>query len=47
MKKLTMPFGYGKIGDNETATAATATFDTVTFGSDEWLTATVSEESCL
>ena len=39
-----MPFGYGKIVGDKGNTAATATFDTVTFGSDEWLTATVSED---
>lgn len=43
-KTLTMPFGYGKIVGDEGNTAATATFDTVTFGSDDWLTATVSKD---
>jgi hypothetical protein len=40
-----LPFGYGKIkGDNDTITAATATYDELTFGSDDWLTATVSTD---
>lgn len=48
---LTMPFGYGKIiGDNvdgegkKIESAASATYDTLEFGSDEWLTATVSKD---
>ena len=43
-KTLTMPFGYGKIIGDSGNTAATATFDTLTFGSDEWLTATVTKD---
>lgn len=50
-KTLTMPFGYGKIvGDNVDdegniiVSAASATYDTVTFSSDNWLTATVSKD---
>lgn len=43
-KTLTMPFGYGKIVGDNGDTAATATFDTLAFGSDDWLTATVSED---
>ena len=40
-----LPFGYGKIkGDNSTSTAATATYDELTFASDEWLTATVAKD---
>lgn len=40
-----LPFGYGKIvGDNNTSTAATATYDELTFASDEWLTATVAKD---
>ena len=40
-----LPFGYGKIkGDNSTSTAATATYDELTFASDEWLTATVEKD---
>lgn len=37
-----LPYGYGKIkGDNSTSTAATATYDELTFASDNWLTANV------
>lgn len=43
-KTITMPFGYGKISGDSGNTAATATFDEVTFTSDEWLTATVSKD---
>ena len=43
-KTLTMPFGYGKIVGDNGDTAASATFDTLTFGSDEWLTATVEKD---
>ena len=47
-KTLTMPFGYGKIeGDNNTSTSATATYDTLTFGSDEWLTATIEKDKVI
>lgn len=44
LKVLEMPFGYGKIIGDSGSTAATATFDTITFGSDDWLTATVSKD---
>jgi hypothetical protein len=44
-KTITMPFGYGKISGDIGNTAATATFDEVTFTSDEWLTATVSKDT--
>ena len=44
LKILEMPFGYGKIIGDSGSTAATATFDTITFGSDDWLTATVSKD---
>ena len=41
-----LPFGYGKIkGDNDTVTAATATYDELTFGSDEWLTAIATNDT--
>jgi hypothetical protein len=39
-----LPFGYGKIKGDSGNTAATATYDEVTFTSDEWLTATVSKD---
>lgn len=44
-KTITMPCGYGKISGDSGNTAATATFDEVTFTSDEWLTATVSKDT--
>lgn len=41
-----LPFGYGKIkGDDNTSTAATATYDELTFTSDEWLTAKVETDT--
>ena len=39
-----LPFGYGKIKGDSGDTAATATYDELTFASDEWLTATVTED---
>ena len=43
-----LPFGYGKIkGDNDTVTAATATYDELTFGSDDWLTATIEKDKVI
>ena len=39
-----LPFGYGKIRGDSGSTAATATYDELTFTSDEWLTATVSQD---
>ena len=39
-----LPFGYGKIKGDSGTTAATATYDALTFASDEWLTATVTED---
>lgn len=39
-----LPFGYGKIKGDSGNTTATATYDEVTFTSDEWLTATVSKD---
>ena len=44
-KTITMPFGYGKISGDSGNTAATATFDEVTFTSDNWLTATVTKDT--
>ena len=44
IKTITMPFGYGKITGDNGNTEASATFDTLTFGSDEWLTATVEKD---
>jgi hypothetical protein len=32
-------------GDNDTVTAATATYDELTFGSDDWLTATATKDT--
>lgn len=45
-KTLSMPFGYGIIiGDaNTTKTYASATYDTLTLDTDEWLTTTVSPD---
>lgn len=45
-KTLSMPFGYGIIvGDaNTTKTKASATYDTLTLDTDEWLTTTVSQD---
>ena len=45
-KTLSMPFGYGIIvGDaNTTKTKASATYDTLTLDTDEWLTTTVSPD---
>ena len=40
-----LPFGYGKIKGDSGNTAATATYDELTFTSDEWLTATVSKDT--
>ena len=40
-----LPFGYGKIKGDKGNTAATATYDEVTFTSDEWLTAAVSKDT--
>lgn len=39
-----LPFGYGKIKGDSGDTAATATYDELTFASDEWLTAIVTED---
>jgi hypothetical protein len=39
-----LPFGYGKIKGDNGSTAATATYDELTFTSDEWLTATVDQD---
>ena len=39
-----LPFGYGKIAGDVGTTAATATYDELTFSSDEWLTATISKD---
>lgn len=39
-----LPFGYGKIKGDSGNTAATATYDELTFTSDEWLTATVEKD---
>lgn len=39
-----LPFGYGKIKGDSGDTAATATYDELTFGSDAWLTATVTAD---
>lgn len=44
-KTITVPFGYGKIKGDNGSTAATATYDEVTFASDEWLTATVTKDT--
>jgi hypothetical protein len=41
-KTLSMPSGYGKIIGDIGNTQASATYDTLTLNSDEWLTATVS-----
>ena len=45
-KTLSMPFGYGIIvGDaDDTKTKASATYDTLTLDTDEWLTTTVSPD---
>lgn len=40
-----LPFGYGKIKGDSGTTEATATYDEITFTSDEWLTATVSKDT--
>ena len=39
-----LPFGYGKIKGDSGDTAATATYDELTFGSDDWLTATITAD---
>ena len=39
-----LPFGYGKIVGDAGNSAATATYDQIKFTSDEWLTATITEE---
>lgn len=39
-----LPFGYGKIKGDSGNTAATATYDEVTFTSDDWLTATIDKD---
>lgn len=39
-----LPFAYGKIKGDSGETAATATFDELTFGSDKWLTATIEKD---
>ena len=46
-KTLTMPFGYGKIKGDDGETSATATFDELTFSSDDWLTATVEQDTVI
>ena len=43
-KTLSMPSGYGKIIGDIGNTQASATYDTLTLNSDEWLTATVSQD---
>ena len=40
-----LPFGYGKINSDEGTTAATATYDELTFTSDEWLTAKATNDT--
>ena len=41
-----LPFGYGKIkGDEDSSTAATATYDELTFASDNWLTAKITQDT--
>lgn len=40
-----LPFGYGKINSDEGTTAATATYDELTFTSDEWLTAKATKDT--
>ena len=47
IKTITMPFSYGKIDGDNGNTEASATFDTLTFGSDEWLTATVEKDKVI
>lgn len=44
IKTITVPFGYGKVKGDSGETAATATYDELTFASDEWLTATVTTD---
>jgi hypothetical protein len=39
-----LPFGYGKVIGDVGNSAATATYDQIKFTSDEWLTATITEE---
>ena len=39
-----LPFGYGKIVGDVGNSAATATYDQIKLTSDEWLTATITEE---
>lgn len=40
-----LPFGYGKINSDEGTTAATATYDELTFTSDGWLTAKATKDT--
>lgn len=44
-KTITVPFGYGKITGDSGSTAASATYDEVTFASDDWLTATITKDT--
>ena len=44
-EKYQLPFGYGKINSDEGTTAATATYDELTFTSDEWLTAKATNDT--
>lgn len=47
IKTITVPFGYGKVKGDSGETAATATYDELTFASDEWLTATVATDKVI
>lgn len=44
IKTITMPYGYGKIVGDSGTTSASATFDTLTFATDDWMTATVTAD---
>jgi hypothetical protein len=44
IKTITMPYGYGKIVGDSGTTSASATFDTLTLATDNWLTATVTAD---
>ena len=47
IKTITVPYGYGKVVGDNGNTAATATFDTLTFSSDDWLTATIKKDEVI